>query len=184
MQLIAAFQLRREAPSAGSAGSTALWSSRKGEERGFFVCHKRFDLVVTHSKQAGHLVGGAIPQPNPDYLRRWPVQDAEAMKVFVFRHDQQSVVPRVAQIARSGAGARPMSPTWMEPGYRSASAPTRRAARFSSKSSLAGCSGRRDTHNPALALGGERQAGADVLAGELREVREDLVLAHPGRKVG
>jgi len=95
LQLIAAFQLRREAPSAGSAGSTALWSSRKGEERGFFVCHKRFDLVVTHSKQAGHLVGGAIPQPNPDYLRRWPVQDAEAMKVFVFRHDQQSVVPRV-----------------------------------------------------------------------------------------
>ena len=91
----AAFQLRREGPSAGSAGSAALRSSREGEERGFFVCRKRFDLVATHSKQAGHLVGGAIPQPNSDYLRRRPMQDAEAMKVFVFRHDQQSVVSRV-----------------------------------------------------------------------------------------
>jgi len=95
LSLNAAFQLRREAPSSGSTGSAARWSSREGEERGFFVCHKRFDLVATHSKQAGHLVGGAIPQPNPDYLRRWPMQDAETMKVFVFRHDQQSVVPRV-----------------------------------------------------------------------------------------
>jgi len=43
----------------------------------------------------GHLDGGAIPEPNPDYLWRWPMQDAEPMKIFVLRHDQQSVVPRV-----------------------------------------------------------------------------------------
>ena len=32
--------------------------------------------------------------------------------------------------------------------------------------------------------GGERQAGADVLAREPREVRRDLVLAHAGRQIG
>src|SRR5207245_9945531 len=89
-----------------------------------------------------------------------------------------------AQIARSGAGANATSVTWAEPGYRSASAATRRAASFSSKSSLGSCSGSWAAHDPALALGGERQARADVLAGKLREVGQDLVLAHAGRKVG
>jgi hypothetical protein len=37
------------------------------------------------------------------------------------------------------------------------------------------------THNPALSLGGERQKGADVLARELREVREDLVVLRARR---
>jgi hypothetical protein len=54
----------------------------------------------------------------------------------------------------------------------SASAATRRAARFSSKSRRSDCSGSRTAHDPALALGGKRQAGADVLASELRKVRE------------
>src|SRR5688572_1904797 len=88
-----------------------------------------------------------------------------------------------AQIARSGAGARATSVTCTDSGYRSASAATRRAARFSSKSSLGRRSGSRATHDPALPLGGEREASADVLARELGEVADDRVLAHAGRKV-
>src|SRR2546428_14011907 len=50
--------------------------------------------------------------------------------------------------------------------------------RLSSKSSLVGCSGSRTAHNPSFALGGERQACANIVTRQLREVSEDVVLAH------
>jgi hypothetical protein len=98
----------------------------------------------------GVIVDRAIAQANPDHLARWPVKNAEAVRILV-------------------------------PGYRSASAATRRAARFSSKSSLESCSGSRATHDPALPLGGERQAGVDVLTGKLRKVGEEAARFGPSK---
>jgi hypothetical protein len=45
------------------------------------------------------------------------------------------------------------------------------------------CSGGRGTHNAALALRGQGEAGADVVSRQLRAVAEDLFLAHSRSEV-
>src|SRR5438132_8220785 len=86
------------------------------------------------------------------------------------------------QIARSEPPASPRLLTWVQSGYRSASSAASRAARFSSKSSIC-CSGGWYAHHPALALGGKGQTGADVNTRQLREIGQNLLLAHAGSKV-
>jgi hypothetical protein len=44
-------------------------------------------------------------------------------------------------------------------------------------------SGRRDRHQPAFSLCCKGESGLDVVPLEIREVRQDLVLAHPGGEV-
>src|SRR5689334_17072971 len=74
----------------------------------------------------------------------------------------------------------------------SPTAATKRDERFSSKSRRgAGTGGGRrcalrggNAHEPALAVSREGQARADVLAGQLRKVGEDLGLTHPAGEVG
>jgi len=85
-------------------------------------------------------------------------------------------------IARSAAPIKPRSPTWAASGNTSARSRTRRAARFSSNRSRV-CSASWDAHNTALAFGGERQAGADVVDRQLRKIAKDLFFAHPGCEI-
>src|SRR5690242_8545702 len=82
------------------------------------------------------------------------------------------------QIARSAAPRNPTSPTWVEPGYKSASAGMRRAARFSSKRSLLGVSASGNAHQPALPLRCIGEASANVVRRQLGEIGEDLFFAH------
>src|SRR6266481_2971117 len=72
--------------------------------------------------------------------------------------------------------------TWGQPGYKSASSATSRAAKFSSKSSIC-CSANGYGHHPTFALGGKRQRSADVVARQLRKIGQDLLLAHTGGKI-
>src|SRR3954454_4087978 len=58
----------------------------------------------------------------------------------------------------------------------------RRADKFSSNSSRIG-SESRDTHDPALALRREGQAGADICFLQLREIGQNFVFAHPRSKI-
>jgi hypothetical protein len=51
-----------------------------------------------------------------------------------------------------------------------------------SKSSIC-CSAGGYTHHPTLALGGKRQTSADIVLRQLREIGQDLLLAHTGSKV-
>src|SRR5271155_3373102 len=86
------------------------------------------------------------------------------------------------QIARSEPLAKPWSPTWVQPGYETASSATSRAARFSSKSSIC-CSADGYAHHATLALGGKRQASANVVLRQLRKIGQNLLLAHTRSKV-
>jgi hypothetical protein len=45
------------------------------------------------------------------------------------------------------------------------------------------CSARWYAHHPTFALGGKRQTGPNVVARQLREIGEKLLLAHSGGKV-
>src|SRR5258707_9551925 len=56
--------------------------------------------------------------------------------------------------------------------------PDEPAARFSSKSGLICRLGNRNGHEPALALSGECQAGADVFERQLREIGQDFRFVH------
>src|SRR5436309_13385327 len=119
--------------------------SREREECRFLVCHKSCDRLAAHLEEPDDVVRRAITQPNPDHLRWRPEQDTQPVKVLVLGHDDESVIASIGPDCTVRGGGRLTSLTWTEPGYRSASASTRRAARFSSKSSLGGCSGSRTT---------------------------------------
>ena len=122
-------------PHAGPTGQATFEKGRR---------HER-DRLAAHLEEPDDVVRGAITQPNPDHLRWRPEQDTQPVKVLVLGHDDESVIASIGPDCTVRGGGRPTSLTWTEPGYRSASASTRRAARFSSKSSLGGCSGSRTT---------------------------------------
>src|SRR5471032_2029486 len=64
----------------------------------------------------------------------------------------------------------------------SASAATRRAARFSSKRSRGGSTSG-DAHHTAFALRRIGQTSADIIARQLRKIGQDLLLAHTRRQI-
>ena len=59
----------------------------------------------------------------------------------------------------------------------SANAAVSRAERFSSNSSRIGSLGG-DTHHPALTVGSERKARANIRTLQLREISQNFLLAH------
>jgi hypothetical protein len=111
-----------------------------------------------------------------------PFEVAQPVDVFVLRHEDEPVGGSVVPDCPVAAGCKGNGSDMGRTGYRSDRADTNAAARFSSKRSLGSGSG--NTHNPPLAFGGEREAGSDVIAPQLRKVREDLVFAHAGSEVG
>jgi len=123
----------------------------------------------------------AVAEADPDDLWRRALQEAEALKVLVLGHENKSVSRRVCPDGAVGAAANPTPVTCTEPGYRSARTPTKLLARFSSRRSLGSGSG--DAEDPALAFRGERKTGTDVVARQLREIGEDVGLAHARRQV-
>jgi hypothetical protein len=79
--------------------------------------------------------------------------------------------------------AKPRSPTWEQPGYRSARSETTRAARFSWKSGTR-CSASGNAHRPTFARGSKCQTRADIVTRQLRKISQNLLLTHAGGKVG
>jgi hypothetical protein len=92
-------------------------SSSEGEKSGLFISRKTTDLVASLAEQADDVCGRAVPQPDPNHLRRRSAENAEPLKVFILAHDYEPMVAGVLQIARSEPLAKPWSPTWVQPGY-------------------------------------------------------------------
>jgi hypothetical protein len=78
--------------------------SRKREKRSLLMRHEPFDLAATLAQQPSNVVGRTIAQPNPDHLRRWPVQYAQSMKVLVLAHDHESLISSVRPDSPVGGG--------------------------------------------------------------------------------
>ena len=70
-------------------------SSSEGEKSGLFVSRKTTDLVAALAEQADDVCGRAVPQPDPNHLRRRSVENAEPLKVFILAHDYEPMVAGV-----------------------------------------------------------------------------------------
>ena len=88
------------------------------------------------------------------------------------------------QTRSSGAPLPARVRTCSEPGYSAASMAGRVSENCSSKRSRIASSRCGQAHGATLTLGSVRQACADVLRRELRELVDHLGFGHPGRKVG
>lgn len=63
--------------------------SREREKGSVLMRHKLLDLAVALAKQSSDVICGTVPQPNPDHLRRRPIQNGEPMKIFILADNHE-----------------------------------------------------------------------------------------------
>jgi hypothetical protein len=54
--------------------------------------HKLLDLAAAMAQQPSDVIRGTVPQPDPDHLRRRPMQNAEPMKIFILADDHEGLI--------------------------------------------------------------------------------------------
>src|SRR4029077_5158833 len=95
---------------------------RERERTSLLVCQERIDLAVTLFQQPNNVVRRAISQADPDYLWRWPMKNAEAMKVLILADDDQALLLLMLPNRAVGSAHQPhvtdMNGTWVRLGKR------------------------------------------------------------------
>jgi hypothetical protein len=64
------------------------------EVKVLFLIDKLLDIRAVPTEQRSNLGGCTVAQADPDNLRRGATQDAEPMKVLIFRDEHASVLER------------------------------------------------------------------------------------------
>ena len=112
-------------------------------------------------------------------LGRRTEQRGTAAEVAVLRHDREAVLPRVRPDGRVVRG-RQTAVERERPRSRRREGGRTAASRGSGRG---GASPSADRNQSPLAIRGEREAGPDVFARQVREVTEEVVLGHAGRQI-
>jgi hypothetical protein len=135
-------------------------------------------LVGSMSEQLRNLAGRTVSEAKPDYLRRRAAEDTQAVEVLVFRHKCASVLPSHFPDDRVGgtlaAERSNVERTWEQIGQK-----RDQVFRELFVEKQAHGSGGWKADRPTLSFGRVREARANVVAGQLRKVAQNLILRHP-----
>jgi hypothetical protein len=135
------------------------------------------------------LAGGAVPEPHPDYLRRRATHEPALAEVVVLGDDCEPTVTGVTPygfvVGSLEVELADVSRVWIKVGEAAHEARREVVVEEELQGGARAVPLRgRIGDEPALAVSRKGESGANVLTLEVREVVEDLVLAHaPGEVV-
>ncbi|HZK88779.1 MAG TPA: hypothetical protein VFC56_01400 [Stellaceae bacterium] len=67
------------------------------------MVQERLDLITIIAQQPDDILGRAVPQPNPDHLRRRSEKDAQSLKILILAYQHKFVVSRILPNRKIGS---------------------------------------------------------------------------------
>jgi len=160
--------------------------SAECQKRRVGVPLERHEVGMSVAEKGLDRLGGAVAAPDPDHFGRLSAHEAELVEVGILR-DNREPMPR--GVLPDGFVVGPFEAQLPDVhGVRIKVGKDQDQANgeilIEEQAHVAAPALRlRQPDEPALPVGGEGEARANVLARQVRKVCEDLVLGHPGREV-